>query len=102
MSTEVKQISQTEFILWLNGATSMLDGPPTEEQWKKIRENLDVVVGGIVASKLLDEADTLVKRNEDLHAWYVRNAAAAADVFERTYTYNPQFLSGAQIVSSTM
>lgn len=55
-----------EFVLWLNGAAGVVgDQPPSPEQWAKMHEKLDEVVGGIVASRLLEEAEGLAKKRED-------------------------------------
>lgn len=55
-----------EFVLWLNGAAGVVgEQPPTAEQWAKMHEKLDEVVGGIVASRLLEEAEGLAKKREE-------------------------------------
>lgn len=56
-------MSPIEFALWMNGATGVLgEQPPSPEQWAAIREKLGSVVGRIVADRLLDRADELMKR----------------------------------------
>ena len=55
-----------EFVLWLNGAAGVVgEQPPSPEQWTKMHEKLDEVVGGIVASRLLEEAEGLAKKREE-------------------------------------
>ncbi len=52
-----------EFVLWLNGASSMLgDNPPSAEQWAEVRAKLTETIAPIVAAKLLDKADALVEK----------------------------------------
>lgn len=46
-----------EFVLWMNGAMGVLDGPPTEAQWAAIKEKMGEAVGGIVAKRLLEGAE---------------------------------------------
>lgn len=54
-----------EFALWLNGAAGLIgDEPPTAEQWTKIREKLNDVVAGVVASRLLEDAQHLAEQRE--------------------------------------
>ena len=41
------------FILWLNGASAMIEQAPTPEQWAEMTQRLSEVVGSIAADKLL-------------------------------------------------
>ena len=52
-------MTPTEFVLWLNGATSMLEGPPSAEQWTKMQENLHPIIAKMMAEKLLGMAEEL-------------------------------------------
>lgn len=46
-------MSPLEFVLWMNGAAGMVgDGPPTAEQWVRIREELEKAVGKAVATQI--------------------------------------------------
>lgn len=59
-----KVMTPTEFVLWLNGATSMVDGPPSAEQWAKMQEKLHPIIAKMMTDKLLDKADEQVKMKE--------------------------------------
>lgn len=59
-----KVMTPTEFVLWLNGATSMVDGPPSAEQWAKMQEKLFPIIAKMMTDKLLDKADDAVKLHE--------------------------------------
>lgn len=59
-----KVMTPTEFVLWLNGATSMVDGPPSAEQWAKMQEKLFPIIAKMMTDKLLDKADDAVKLQE--------------------------------------
>lgn len=59
-------MTPTEFVLWLNGATSMLEGPPSAEQWTKMQENLHPIIAKMMAEKLMGNAEE-VTRNK-VHA----------------------------------
>lgn len=59
-----KVMTPTEFVLWLNGATSMVDGPPSAEQWAKMQEKLFPIIAKMMTDKLLDKADDAVKMQE--------------------------------------
>lgn len=59
-----KVMTPTEFVLWLNGATSMVDGPPSAEQWAKMQEKLHPIIAKMMTDKLLDKADDAVKMQE--------------------------------------
>ena len=64
-----------EFVLWLNGATGVMSGPPTEEQWALIKDKMSEAVGNIAAKRLLERAeDQIVKDRSDA----ARRAEAAA------------------------
>lgn len=59
-----------EFVLWLNGAAELVgDQPPTPEQWATMREKLGEVVGGLVATRLLERADEVLKRRCEALYW---------------------------------
>lgn len=59
MSNEV--MTPTEFVLWLNGATSMLEGPPSAEQWTKMQENLHPIIAKMMAEKLMGNAEEVTR-----------------------------------------
>lgn len=59
-----KIMTPTEFVLWLNGATSMVDGPPSAEQWAKMQEKLHPIIAKMMTDKLLDKADEQIKMKE--------------------------------------
>lgn len=48
-------MTPTEFVLWLNGASGLLDEgeAPSPEQWARIREKLGEAIGQITADRLL-------------------------------------------------
>lgn len=50
-------MTPTEFVLWLNGAISMLKGPPSTEQWTKVQENLHPIIAKMMAEKLMGTAE---------------------------------------------
>lgn len=55
-----------EFTLWMGGATDLVgDSPPSPEQWARIREKLTDTLVPIAATKLLDTADELSKKEFD-------------------------------------
>ena len=54
-----------EFVLWLNGAAELVgDQPPTPEQWATMREKLGEAVGGLVAARLLERAEEILRADE--------------------------------------
>lgn len=54
-----------EFVLWLNGAAELVgDQPPTPEQWATMREKLGEAVGGLVAARLLERAEGILRADE--------------------------------------
>lgn len=65
----------TEFVLWLNGATGVMSGPPTEEQWAVIKDKLGEAIGGIAAKRLLERVEDQIAKDR-LDA--TRRAEAAA------------------------
>ena len=54
-------MTPTEFVLWLNGATSMLEGPPSAEQWTKMQENLHPIIAKMMAEKLMGNAEEVTR-----------------------------------------
>jgi hypothetical protein len=49
----------------MNGAAGVVgENPPTPEQWANMREKLGEAVGGIVASRLLEEAEEVHRHRE--------------------------------------
>lgn len=64
MDQNKEVMTPTEFVLWLNGATSMVDGPPSAEQWAKMQEKLFPIIAKMMTDKLLDKADDAVKMQE--------------------------------------
>lgn len=56
-----KVMTPTEFVLWLNGATSMLEGPPSAEQWTKMQENLHPIIAKMMAEKLMGNAEEVTR-----------------------------------------
>lgn len=64
MDQNKEVMTPTEFVLWLNGATSMVDGPPSAEQWAKMQEKLSPIIAKMMTDKLLDKADDAVKLQE--------------------------------------
>ena len=64
MDQNKEVMTPTEFVLWLNGATSMVDGPPSAEQWANMQEKLFPIIAKMMTDKLLDKADDAVKLQE--------------------------------------
>lgn len=54
-------MTPTEFVLWLNGATSMMEGPPSAEQWTKMQENLHPIIAKMMAEKLMGSAEEITR-----------------------------------------
>jgi hypothetical protein len=51
----------------MNGAAGVVgENPPTPEQWANMREKLGEAVGGIVARKLLEEAEEVQRQRDRL------------------------------------
>ena len=61
-TTDMKPV---EFVLWLNGAAELVgDQPPTPEQWAIMREKLGEAVGELVADRLLERAEEVLRADE--------------------------------------
>lgn len=93
-------MTPTEFVLWLNGATSMVDGPPSAEQWAKMQENLHPIIAKMMADKLMGSAEEVMRRKAQEAEIAVLKAKLAAekqqimDMITRhtgTYTYAPDW-----------
>lgn len=87
-----------EFVLWLNGAAELVgDQPPTPEQWATMREKLGETVGGLVAARLLERADEVLKRRCEALYWGSQyNAPPASTVIgvpETPKPHNPGLLN---------
>lgn len=72
-------MTPTEFTLWLNGATDVVDGVPSPEQWMQIKEKLSEAMGHLAKRRLLERADELA-RTEDEMAKREAFAKAAMDL----------------------
>jgi hypothetical protein len=53
----------TEFVLWLNGAVSVMNDYPTPDQWAAIKRKLNESVGFLATSKLMERAEDQGVRN---------------------------------------
>lgn len=58
------QSNAAKFVLWMNGFSDAID-TPTPEQWSKIKENMQSVVGGLAAARFIEEQDRS-KRDAEL------------------------------------
>lgn len=59
-------MTPTEFTLWLNGATDVVDGVPSPEQWLQIKEKLSEAMGHLAKRRLLERADELARSEEEM------------------------------------
>jgi len=59
-------MSPTEFTLWLNGATDVVDGVPSPEQWSQIKEKLSEAMGHLAKRRLLERAEDLARSDEEM------------------------------------
>lgn len=59
-------MTPTEFTLWLNGATDVVDGVPSPEQWLQIKEKLSEAMGYLAKQRLLERADGLARMEEEM------------------------------------
>lgn len=59
-------MTPTEFTLWLNGATDVVDGVPSPEQWLQIKEKLSEAMGHLAKRRLLERADELARTEEEM------------------------------------
>ena len=58
----------TEFVLWLNGAASVMGEAPTPEQWEAIKEKMNESLGFLAAKKLLERAEDQIVRDREIEA----------------------------------
>lgn len=59
-------MTPTEFTLWLNGATDVVDGVPSPEQWMQIKEKLTEAMGHLAKRRLLERAEDLARADEEM------------------------------------
>lgn len=59
-------MTPTEFTLWLNGATDVVDGVPSPEQWMQIKEKLTEAMGHLAKRRLLERAEDLARTDEEM------------------------------------
>lgn len=59
-------MTPTEFTLWLNGATDVVDGVPSPEQWMQIKEKLTEAMGHLAKRRLLERAEDLARSDEEM------------------------------------
>lgn len=59
-------MTPTEFTLWLNGATDVVDGVPSPEQWMQIKEKLSEAMGHLAKRRLLERAEDLARSDEEM------------------------------------
>lgn len=59
-------MTPTEFTLWLNGATDVVDGVPSPEQWLQIKEKLSEAMGHLAKRRLLERAEDLARSDEEM------------------------------------
>lgn len=59
-------MTPTEFAIWLNGATDVVDGVPSPEQWMQIKEKLAEAMGHLAKRRLLERAEDLARSDEEM------------------------------------
>lgn len=59
-------MTPTEFTLWLNGATDVVDGVPSPEQWVQIKEKLTEAMDHLAKRRLLERAEDLARSDEEM------------------------------------
>lgn len=59
-------MTPTEFTLWLNGATDVVDGVPSPEQWMQVKEKLSEAMGHLAKRRLLERAEDLARSDEEM------------------------------------
>lgn len=59
-------MTPTEFTLWLNGATDVVDGVPSPEQWMQIKKKLTEAMGHLAKRRLLERAEDLARTDEEM------------------------------------
>jgi len=86
--------SPIEFVLWMNGAAGLIgDAAPTPDQWAKMREKLSEAVGGIVAKKLLEEAEEVSRRRER-DSEMLRAKQYEAEMMQKVYAHRASMTTG--------
>lgn len=91
-----------EFVLWANGAAELIgDEPPTKEQWLKLREKLGEAVGTVVASKLLEKAEEVVRQEERARDEMSINQMLRELQAQKMASYQPYYgaLAGAAVAN---
>ena len=90
-----------EFVLWANGAAELIgDEPPTKEQWLKLREKLGEAVGTVVASKLLEKAEEVVRQEERARDEMPMNQMLREMQAQKMASYQPYYGALARTAAS--